>query len=283
MAVAVAALLALYQGDWAGAIASAEDAFTRRGLTFVNATLPRITVALARARRGEKPTGPPLDAPADGAGLGDFFFFAAAWAARAEIAWLAGDDEGAAAEADRALAVGGPRADPWLTGRLQRWLHLTGATGPTVTATQSPNPYQLEISGDWQAAAAEWNRLGCPYDAALAQLGGDIAAVQSAAATLRRLGARAAARRAQQRLTELRGPTTRGRASHSRTDPHGLTQRQRHVADLLAAGHSDAGIAAALHLSPKTVGHHVEAILIKLDVGNRVQAAHKLNRYATES
>jgi DNA-binding NarL/FixJ family response regulator len=38
-----------------------------------------------------------------------------------------------------------------------------------------------------------------------------------------------------------------------------------------------------LHLSPKTVSHHVEAILAKLDVSNRVQAAHALNQHATPS
>jgi DNA-binding CsgD family transcriptional regulator len=279
MPVVVAALVALQRGDWSSAIASAEEAFTRRGLTDVNSTMPRIAVALVRARRGEKQTGPPLDPPADNAEPGDFFFFSPAWAARAEIAWLDGDDEAAAAEAKRALAVAGPRADPWLTGRLQRWLHLAG--DGTQTISDPPTPYQMETNGDWQVAAAEWERLGCPYDAALARLGGDLDAVQSAATTFRRLGARAATRRAQQRLTELRGPTTPGRASHSKIDPHGLTRRQREVAGLLAAGNSDAAIAAALHLSPKTVGHHVEAILAKLGVANRVQAAHTLNRPAT--
>ena len=46
------------------------------------------------------------------------------------------------------------------------------------------------------------------------------------------------------------------------------------VADLVAAGNSDAAIAAAaaLHLSPRTVGHHVEAILAKLGVQNRTHA-----------
>jgi DNA-binding CsgD family transcriptional regulator len=280
MAVGAAALISPHRCDWPGAIAGAEDVLTRPGLALVNAVIPRITVALVRGRRGERPAGPPLDAPVDDAGPADFFFFfAAAWAARAEIAWLAGDDEGAAAEAERALAVAGPWADPWLTGRLQRWSHLTGDIVPNAATTPAPTPYQLEINGDWQAAAAEWERLGCPYDAALAQLGGDVAAVQSAATTFRRLGARAAARRAQQRLTKLRGPTTRGTASHSRTDPHGLTRRQREVADLLAAGNSDAAIAAALHLSPRTVGHHVEAIRTKLGVGNRVQAARALHQH----
>jgi len=276
MPVVTAALIALQRGDWAGAITSAEEAFTRRGLTDVNSTMPRIAMALVRARRGQKQTGPSLDPPADDAGPGDFFFFSPVWAARAEIAWLAGDNEGAVAEAKRALAISGPRADPWLTGRLQRWLRLGGVATPPIP--HSPTPYQMEANGDWRAATAEWDRLGCPYDAALAQLGGDLDAVQSAANTFRRLGARAAARRAQQRLTELRGPTIRGRASHSKIDPHGLTRRQREVADLLAAGNSDAAIAAGLHLSPKTVSHHVEAILAKLDVRNRVQAAHTLNQ-----
>jgi DNA-binding CsgD family transcriptional regulator len=281
MPAVTAALVALQRGDWTGAITNAEEAFTRRGLTDVNSTMPRVAAALVRARRGEKQTGPALNPPADDAGPGDFFFFSPAWAARAEIAWLAGDNEGAVAEAKRALAISGPRADPWLTGRLQRWLHLSGVATPPIP--HPPTPYQMEANGDWRAAAAEWDRLGCPYDAALAQLGGDLDAVQSAAATFRRLGARAAARRAQQRLGELRGPITRGPASFSKVDPHGLTRRQREVADLLAAGNSDAAIAAALHLSPKTVSHHVEAILTKLDVGNRVQAARELNRHTTPS
>lgn len=281
MPIVITALVALQRGDWANAIANAEEAFTRRGLTDVNSTMPRIALALVRARRGEKQTGPPLDPPADDAESGDFFFFSPVWAARAEIAWLDGDDEAAAAEAKRALAVAGPRADPWLTGRLQRWLHLAG--DGTQAISDPPTPYQMETNGDWRAASAEWERLGCPYDAALAQLGGDLDAVQAAATAFRRLGARAATRRAQQRLTELRGPTTPGRASHSKMDPHGLTRRQRDVAGLLAAGNSDAAIAAALHLSPKTVGHHVEAILAKLGVANRGQAAHKLNQPATQS
>jgi DNA-binding CsgD family transcriptional regulator len=273
MAVAVAGLVALHRGDWAAAIANAEEAFTRRGLTFVNATLPRITTALVRARRGEKPTGPPLDAPADDAGHGDFFFFGAAWAARAEIAWLTGNDEDAAAEATRALAVAGPRADPWLTGRLQRWLNVTGAAITAETTTPVPTPYQLEISGDWHAAAAEWTRRGCPYDAAIAQLGGDIAAVQSALATFRSLGARPAARRAQQRLAVLKGRTSSTPRADTLSDPNGLTRREREVLELLADGRRDAQIAAALHISPKTAGHHISSILAKLGVDNRIQAA----------
>lgn len=51
-----------------------------------------------------------------------------------------------------------------------------------------------------------------------------------------------------------------------------LTGRQRQVFDLLVAGRSNRETAAELHISPKTVGHHVEAILAKLGVDNRIHA-----------
>jgi DNA-binding NarL/FixJ family response regulator len=131
----------------------------------------------------------------------------------------------------------------------------------------------LEVNGDWQAATQEWARRGCPYEAAIAQLGGDITAVVSALATFRKLGAAAAARRAQQRLTALRGHTRRTKRADILADPDGLSRREREVLNLVAAGHSDADIATKLSISRRTVGHHVSSILTKLHVGNRNQAA----------
>ena len=147
---------------------------------------------------------------------------------------------------------------------------------PAVRRTKGERPrerpvtsYRLETSDDWRAAADALTARGCPYDAALAQLGGDIAAVKQALATFRRLGARAAARRARQRLA-----MTGGRPSSRRADtcanPHGLTRRERDVLELLAKGHRDADIAAILFIRPKTVSNHVSAILTKLGVQNRI-------------
>ena len=155
----------------------------------------------------------------------------------------------------------------------RRWAHLAGNARDTDDVVDTVTPFRLEVSGDWRAAAAEWTRLGCPYDAAVAQLGGDIGAVQAALTTFRGLGARAAGRRAQQRLAQLRGRTPRGRRADTLADPHRLTRRQRDVLDLLVAGQSDTDIAAKLCISPRTVAHHVEAILAKLGVHNRTQAA----------
>ena len=273
-AAGASALVALYRGDWAHAKAAAHDVLTQPGISPMNRAMPLLTVALIRARRGQQPVTPLLDEAHAGVEPVDLFRLGALWAARAEAAWLHGDDDTARAEAQTGLAAApATGADPWLVGHLRRWLHLSGGPPASIPADDPVTPYRLEISGDWRAAADAWTALGCPYDAALAQLGGDIPAVKEALATFRRLGARAAARRARQRLAQTRGLTPHPRRADTRADPHGLTRRERDVLELLARGHRDADIASILCISPKTVGKHVSAILTKLGVQNRTQAA----------
>ena len=279
---AAATLAALHQGDWDLAARNAEQIVTRPELSPQHRVLPQVTLALLRARRGQ----PPLATSADETGScdhpGDLVHLGVVWAARAEMAWLAGDDERAVAEARAGLAASGERADPWLVGSLRRWIHLGGGTIDAADADGAvATPYDLEVGGQWESAAQEWADRGCPYDAALALLGGDMTGVKSALDTFRRLGAKAAARRAQQRLAALRERAPRTRQADKLSDPHALTGRQRQVFDLLAAGRSNPEIAAELHISPKTVGHHVEAILAKLGVQNRTHAvAYALQQQA---
>ncbi|WP_151476375.1 response regulator [Streptomyces albicerus] len=52
-----------------------------------------------------------------------------------------------------------------------------------------------------------------------------------------------------------------------------LTDRERAVLVLIAEGLSNTGIGARMHLSISTVKDHVSAVLSKLEVGSRVQAA----------
>jgi predicted ATPase/DNA-binding CsgD family transcriptional regulator len=54
---------------------------------------------------------------------------------------------------------------------------------------------------------------------------------------------------------------------------YGLTPREREVLRLLAAGHPDREIAAALSISPRTVQTHVAALFAKLNAGTRAEAA----------
>ena len=51
-----------------------------------------------------------------------------------------------------------------------------------------------------------------------------------------------------------------------------LTERERHVLRLIAAGHDNAEIARELHLSVKTIRNHASNIFAKLQVAHRAQA-----------
>ncbi|MGE4428950.1 MAG: LuxR C-terminal-related transcriptional regulator, partial [Solirubrobacteraceae bacterium] len=57
-----------------------------------------------------------------------------------------------------------------------------------------------------------------------------------------------------------------------------LTDREREVLRLIARGYMYKEIARRLTISPKTVEHHVSAVLRKLQLSNR----HELTRWATE-
>ncbi|HET9556879.1 MAG TPA: helix-turn-helix transcriptional regulator, partial [Actinomycetota bacterium] len=59
----------------------------------------------------------------------------------------------------------------------------------------------------------------------------------------------------------------------TRANPAGLTDRQLEVLQLLAEGLTNAEIADRLVVSVRTVDHHVAAILAKLNVASRREAA----------
>ncbi|MBV8528310.1 MAG: AAA family ATPase [Candidatus Dormibacteraeota bacterium] len=194
-------------------------------------------------------------------------------AARAEAAWFAGrrdDIEQAVGPAlDLALAAEEPRA----VGELSYWMWKAGHLHTPVGA--AARPYALQIQGDWHAAHALWSELGYPYEAAMALADSDVEAdLRAAIAALATLGAKPAIAEVTQRLRSL-GATSipRGPRPRTRKNPAGLTAREMDILDLVAQGLRNAEIAQRLFLSPKTVDHHVSAILAKLDVRSRSEAA----------
>jgi DNA-binding NarL/FixJ family response regulator len=58
--------------------------------------------------------------------------------------------------------------------------------------------------------------------------------------------------------------------------PDGLTERQADVLALLREGLGNAAIAARLSISPKAVDHHVSAIIARLGVRSRHEAARRV-------
>jgi DNA-binding NarL/FixJ family response regulator len=64
----------------------------------------------------------------------------------------------------------------------------------------------------------------------------------------------------------------RGPRASTRENPAGLTSREVQVLSLLVHGHTNTELAHRLHVSAKTIDHHVSSILEKLEVRSRTEA-----------
>ncbi len=199
-------------------------------------------------------------------------------AARAELAWLCGDAAAAAAEASLVIEKARDARRPWFVADLAVWIWRGGGAPPP--AEECARPVALQLQGDWRGAAAEFERLGCPYESALACYeSDDPEAIRSAIEALDRLEARPAAARLRRRLSQLGvRAIPRGRRAARRDHPFDLTAREQEVLEALSLGLSNGEIAARLFVSPKTVDHHVSAILGKLDVPSRGAAVAKARK-----
>ena len=272
----------LEQGDWVGAEQDARAALARGRLEALISKAHRwlALVALGRlqARRGDPQAAATLDEAARWAfATGELQGVGPVAAARAEHAWLEGEPERVAPEASRGFELAMEVGHPWYAGELAFWLWRVGALAevPALAA----EPYRLVAAGQWRAAANAWESLGCPYEQAEALAHGDEEATIRALRLLDGLGARRAAQRLRHLLRQrgrLRIP--RGPSRTTTANPAGLTSRQLEVLALLAEGLSNPEIAARLSLSPRTVDHHVSAVLAKLAVSSRRQATAAARR-----
>jgi DNA-binding CsgD family transcriptional regulator len=228
----------------------------------------------APPRRGDPDVWPPLDEALalvvradEGQRIGPLR------AARGEAAWLEGNVERARHEVMAVLPGARRLRRPWLTGELLFVLARIGDQAPPPPWLA--RPYLLHLRRHHAAAANAWAALGCPYEQAWALAGDDSeAGLRAAFEMLERLAMRAAAARVADRLRALGvRKVPRGRRATTRANAAGLTAREIEVLALLGDGLRNAEIGQRLSISPKTVDHHVSAILGKIDVGDRAAAA----------
>ncbi len=226
------------------------------------------------ARKGDPAAGPLLErAWRTAARTNSVQPIALAGIARVEAAWLASDHAGAAELARVPLERTGGRGAERYRGELLRYLARCGH--PVEAPAGCPPEFALGIQGDWAGAAARWGSLGAPYERALElAASGRQPELLEALATLDRLGAVAAANLVRRDLRRMGASHVPGRPRpRTRANPAGLTDRQLEVLELLAEGLTNAEIADRLVVSVRTVDHHVAAILAKLNVGSRREAA----------
>ncbi len=178
-----------------------------------------------------------------------------------------GNREIAVTVADRLATAAAARPSLLLTG-------LAGHAAGLLAAGRSTT----DAVGHLETAIGAFGRLGLPLEEARARL--DLAtalatdrpsmAVLEARTALQCFRTLGAQRDIDAATSLLRHLGVRG---HSGPRADGtLTAREQHVLDLLAEGLTNPAIAARLHLSRRTVEHHVSNILAKLGLTNRAQA-----------
>ncbi len=266
--------LRLRHGRWAEAEADARASLgmgEHRGVSLCPAL---IVLGRLQARRGEPGAYDTLgDAWERAVSTGELQRLAPAAVGLAEHAWLDGDLDATAAAIHRAWGVANERDDEWARGELAWWLWRAGELA-ALPAADVAYPYARAISGDWSGAVDAWTAIGFPYEAAEALSDAPDEQVRvRALAVFDDLGAArsASALRLRLRAAGVRR-IPRGPRPASRSGPGGLTPRQSEVLALLAAGATNAQIARCLVIAPKTVDHHVSAVLAKLGVASRREA-----------
>ena len=275
----IRANLRVRRGEWRAAEA---DACASLGLgeQFGVSQCPALIVlGRLRARRGDSSAGETLEEAWErAAATRELQRLAPAAVARAEHAWLDGDLERTVAIAKPAYDLAALRGDAWARAELAFWLWRGGA--PVEPHADDPEPYARSLAGDWSGAAACWEAIGSPYDRAEALSEADADAARLEA--LRAFDEFGAARAASHLRRRLRADGVRriprGPRTASRSGPAGLTPRETEVLDLIVRGDTNAQIAQALVITPKTVDHHVSAVLSKLGVSSRREAGAALER-----
>ena len=266
--------LALMRGQWAQAEAGLRallDGQDDPGM-IGRETVPALARVLVRQGSAEAPEW--LALAARHAARADVLeWLVPAGLAHIEHAWLTGDRGKAGPYPELLLERTDRRGTLVHRGELLVYLRRLGYLAEPFPGC--PEPYASALRGDWRLAAGAWLAEGDPYEHAveLAE-SGQVEPTLEALAVLDRLGAKPAAAIVRSRLRGL-GVTRLPRRPQpgTLTNPGGLTDRQLEILGLVATGLSNTEIADRLVVSPRTVDHHVAAILQKLGVHTRRDAA----------
>ncbi|MEX2134917.1 MAG: AAA family ATPase [Acidimicrobiia bacterium] len=260
------------QGKWDEAVTLAEEVAT------YDPSVARISPVTAlgalgrvRVRRGDPGAEKALRESIDMGATGALQHIWAPLCALAEMYWLQNKPDKANDVLEEPLHRVLTTDTVWGRGEIAYWMWRVG--GLDQIPDRLAPPYEMMITGDWQGAAAEWQRIGCPYEEALALSEGDVEAKFRALEIFDSLGARPAGQWLRSLLREEGiEAIPRGPRRTTLENPAGLTARQAEVYDLMGHGLSNGEIARRLFISQKTVEHHVSAIFTKLGVSTRSEA-----------
>lgn len=272
------------RGAWQEAEAGARELLYVRATTRASRMEPLVVLGLLAARRGDSHVARQLLEEARehvrDAHILDYDGVIAA--ARGEAHLLENDIEGVESSVrpafDEALRV----HDEEFLGSLSLVLWRAGLLDHAPEG--APATAGLSISGRPREASVTWLSQGFPYHAAWALLDSDDEVdLREARAMFDRLGASVLVDRTDAKLRTIGAKVPRGARASTRANVGGLTDRELDVLDLLDEGLRNAEIAARLHLSEKTVEHHVSSIMAKLGASSRLEAVRRARDLAAAS
>jgi DNA-binding CsgD family transcriptional regulator len=268
----------LEQGRWDEAGQRATALLARPSCVGIARSTALTALGRLRARRGDPGVREVLgEASALAAEIGHLQRVWPSAVACAEAAWLEGRLSDEVANLRAAYDLASRVGYPWALGEVGYWLDLAGVD--RREPLRVPTPYALLREGRHQEAHGWWIERGCGYDAALALASSrDPGQLRLAHDTFAAFGAHPAADRVARALRALGASAPRRPRRSTRANPFALTARELEVAARVAEGLTNAEIADALVISPKTVDHHVSSLLSKLGVGSRRDAGRELRR-----
>ena len=263
----------LHSGNWDSAIDLANSVLTKENLPPGNSVMPRTVVGLIRARRNDPGALKYIEQSfALAFQMGELEKIVFLTSAKAEYYWLNNQMSQFAKELESIYLSVLKSNNPWAIGEIAYWLWKNENLNaiPTIIA----KPYLLQIQGKWQEAAKLWEVLLCPYEQAISLSEGDEQAQKKALEIFEKLGASATLQLIKQKMRESGIKSIpKGPRKSTKENPSGLTKRELEVLELVSHGMSNSEIGKELFISAKTVDHHISAILSKLNIHSRTEAA----------
>lgn len=199
-----------------------------------------------------------------------------------EFAWLNKQNKNAIEHLEYLNNLGPESMHLWRVGETAIWAQRLSFSLNQNFYEDLPEPHQLEIEGDFFAAATSWESLGLPYAAALTLMqvtdSGHIQkAFIAAQDLLEPIDANGGITKlkslaADCSISELLHSKRRGPYKAARNHPLGLTKREQEILQLISKGATNKEIANTLSRSQRTIEHHVSSILTKLNSNSRMEA-----------
>jgi len=194
-----------------------------------------------------------------------------------EYEWLAGRVLLEMEAIEYAIGLIGQTASLYEYGEFDFWLLRTRKQ--EVPLRETYEGYRVDTPDRAVRAGALWERLGCPYEQALALFEGSEEDKKKALTIISQLGANAVCEKMKMDMrTSGIKSIPRGLRKTTLANPALLTDRELGVLELLKEGLQNKEIGARLFISAKTVDHHISSLLFKLDVNSRTKAVQEAVR-----